>query len=65
MLLNQGGEMATAKIQMVNGLRVGDFFAPFAKKYYSSLDGLDSRNGVEWGLFFVIGYGKISSSINR
>jgi hypothetical protein len=45
MLLNQGGEMATAKIQMVNGLRVGDFFAPFAKKYYSSLGGLDRRNG--------------------
>ena len=41
------------------GFKSGDFFAPFAKKYYSSLDGLDSRNGVEWGLFFVIGYGII------
>lgn len=40
-----GGEMAAAKIQTVKGLRVGDFFAPFAKKYYSSLDGLNSRNG--------------------
>ena len=40
-----GGEMATAKIQTVKGLRVGDFFAHFAKKYYSSFDGLDSRNG--------------------
>ena len=29
-----GGEMATAKIQSVKGLR----------KYYSSIDGLDSRN---------------------
>ena len=27
------------------GFKSGDFFAPFAKKYYSSLDGLDSRNG--------------------
>ncbi|MCX4379945.1 MAG: hypothetical protein OSJ61_27970 [Lachnospiraceae bacterium] len=27
------------------GFKSGDFFAPSAKKYYSSLDGLDSRNG--------------------
>jgi len=27
------------------GFKSGDFFASFAKKYYSSLDGLDSRNG--------------------
>ena len=27
------------------GFKSGDFFAPYAKKYYSSLDGLDSRNG--------------------
>jgi len=32
-----GGEMATAKIQTVDGLRAGDFFAPCAKKYYSAL----------------------------
>ncbi len=47
------------------GFKSGDFFALFAEKYYSSLDGLDSRNGVEWGLFFVIGYGIISPSTNR
>ena len=27
------------------GVKSGDFFASFAKKYDSSLDGLDSRNG--------------------
>ncbi len=27
------------------GFKIGDFFAHFAKKYYSSLDGMDSRNG--------------------
>lgn len=27
------------------GVKSGDFFAPFAKKYDSSLDSLDSRNG--------------------
>ena len=27
------------------GFKSGDFFAHFAEKYYSSLDGLDSRNG--------------------
>ena len=26
------------------GFKSGDFFAPFAKKYDSSLDGLDRRN---------------------
>ena len=43
--------MATAKIQTVKGLRV-DFFAHFAKKFYSSLDGLDSRNGYRTGIVF-------------
>ena len=47
------------------GFKSGDFFAYFAKKYYSSLDGLDSRNGVKCGLLFVIGYGIIFSSLNR
>ena len=32
-----------------------------ANKYYSSLDGLDSRNGVKCRLFFVIGCGIIFS----
>ena len=27
------------------GFKSGDFFALFAKKYYSPFDGLDSRNG--------------------
>ena len=31
------------------GFKSGDFFALFAKKYYSSLDGLDSRNGRRTG----------------
>ena len=47
------------------GFKSGDFFALFAKKYYSSLDGLDSRNGRRTGLLFVIGYGIIFSSANR
>ena len=34
------------------GFKSGDFFAPFAKKYYSSLDGLDSRNGRRTGIAF-------------
>ncbi len=33
------------------GLESGDFFAPRAKKYYSSLDRLDRWNGVKCGLF--------------
>ena len=32
------------------GFKSGDFFAPCAKKYYSSLDGLDSRNGHRTGI---------------
>ena len=31
------------------GCKGGDFFAPFAKKYYPSLDGLDRRNGRKGG----------------
>ena len=34
------------------GFKNGDFFAPFAKKYYSSLDDLDSRNGRRTGIVF-------------
>ena len=34
------------------GVKSGDFFAPFAKKYYSSLDRLDSRNGYRTGIVF-------------
>ncbi|MEY8262476.1 hypothetical protein AALA80_19385, partial [Oscillospiraceae bacterium 50-60] len=44
---------------------VGDFFAHFAKKYYSPLDGLDSRNGTKCVLLSGIGYGIIFSSTNR
>ena len=40
-----GKRNATAKNPNGQGFKSGDFFAPFAKKYYSSLDGLDSRNG--------------------
>jgi len=29
------------------GFKSGDFFTPFAEKYCSSLDRLDSRNGVK------------------
>ena len=47
-----GGEMATAKIQTVKGLRVEIFFAPCAKKYYSSLDSLDRRNGYRTEIVF-------------
>ncbi len=34
------------------GVKSGDFFAHFAKKYYSSLDGLNSRNGRRIGIVF-------------
>ncbi len=34
------------------GFQSGDFFAPSAKKYYSSLDSLDSRNGHRAGIAF-------------
>ena len=44
--------MATAKIQTVKGLRVEIFSQVFAKKYYSALDGLDSRNGYRTGIVF-------------
>ena len=43
------------------GFKSGDFFALFAKKYYSSLDHLDSRNGVKCRLLFMIGSGIIFS----
>jgi hypothetical protein len=33
------------------GLESGDFFAPFAKKYCASLDGLDS-----WSVYNDLGY---------
>ena len=41
--------MATAKIQTVKG-QSGDFLR--SKKYYSALDGLDSRNGHRTGIVF-------------
>jgi len=41
------------------GFKSGDFFTHFAKKYYSSLDGLDRRNGVKCRLFLAGGYGTI------
>ncbi len=34
------------------GFKSGDFFAHFVKKYYSSLDRLDSRNGRRTGIVF-------------
>lgn len=40
-----GGETAAAKIQMVKGVRVEIFSRSLRKKYDSSLDGPDSRNG--------------------
>jgi len=46
-----GGEMATAKIHTVKGFRV-EIFSPCAKKYYSSLDSLDRRNGRRTGVAF-------------
>ena len=44
------------------GFKSGDFFALFAKKYYSSLDGLDSRNGVKYSLVSVSECGIISTA---
>ena len=43
------------------GFKSGDFFALFAKKYYSSLDRLDSRNGVKYSLVSVSECGIIST----
>lgn len=37
---NGGGKNSDSQ-----GVKSGDFFAPFAKKYDPSLDGLDSRKG--------------------
>ncbi len=34
------------------GFKSGDFFALFAEKYYSSLDGLDRQNGHKTGIVF-------------
>ncbi|RKJ75331.1 hypothetical protein D7Y41_33360, partial [Anaerotruncus sp. 1XD22-93] len=34
------------------GFKSGDFFAHFAKKYYSSLDSLDRRNGLGMKIVF-------------
>ena len=34
------------------GFKSGDFFASCAKKYYSALDRLDSRNGCRTGIVF-------------
>ena len=48
-------------------VRVEIFFAPCAKKYYSSLDGLDRRNGIERGLSVAGRYAildVVSQSIN-
>ena len=56
-----GSEMATAKIQTVKGFRA-EIFALFAKKYYSSLDGLDSRNGVRYRLVSLSECGIISTA---
>ena len=41
------------------GFKSGDFFAHFAKKYYSSLDGLDRRNGAKGILILANEYGII------
>ena len=44
------------------GFKSGDFFASLAKKYYSSLDRLDSRNGVKYSLVSVSECGIISTA---
>ena len=45
-------EIGNGKNPDGQGFKSGDFFAPSAKKYYSSLDGLDSRNGRRMGIVF-------------
>ena len=44
------------------GDKGGDFFAPCAKKYDPTLDGLDRRNGAKCGLLFDNEYGIIFAS---
>jgi len=39
-------------METVKWFKYGDFFTPFAKKYYSALDGLDRRNGREMQIAF-------------
>ncbi len=44
-LREEGKRRGNGKNPDGQGFKSGDFFAPSAKKYYSSLDGLDSQNG--------------------
>ena len=55
-----GGEMATAKIQMVKGSE-WRFFRVLCEKILLGLDGLDRRNGIERGLLSVGGYAILKS----
>jgi len=60
-----GGEMATAKIQTVKGLRVEIFSRSLRKNTTRPLTVWIVGTDVEWGLLFVIGYGIIFSGTDR
>ena len=60
-----GGEMATAKIQTVKGLRVEIFSRTLRKNTTRPLTVWIVGTDVERGLFFVIGYGIIFPGTNR
>ena len=60
-----GGEMAAAKIQTVKGLRVEIFSRPLRKNTTRPLTVWIVGTAVERGLFFVIGYGILSTSTDR
>ncbi len=60
-----GGEMATAKIQTVKGLRVEIFSRPLRKNTTRPLTVWIVGTDIERGLFFVIRYGIIFPSTNR
>ncbi|RKJ43629.1 hypothetical protein D7X98_15495 [bacterium 1XD8-76] len=60
-----GGEMATAKIQTVKGLRVEIFSRSLRKNTTRPLTVWIVGTDAERRLLFVIGYGIIFSSTNR
>ena len=60
-----GGEMATAKIQTVKGLRVEIFSRTLRKNTTRPLTVWIVGTDVERGLFFIIRYGIIFPSTNR
>jgi len=60
--LEWSGRNGNGKNPDGQGFKSGVFFASFAKKYYSSLDGLDRRIGHKTGIAFN---GKMCYTLSR